>query len=230
MSDKALTRAELELTQKMQRHFPWGTDPNIVRELNECPKEIFEARLAYFIQNRGQLRVIATNGVMAPKDGIVQVLTVPVNESRIWDEAIRAAGPDTPKDDHVWKVGNQYLLLAGAVERLEEIYIVNFGNARVTLSNATLVWGKSQHLIPASPRACFAIGECYPKLNTYLKMDLMGVVSFKECSFEGGRLCCLVWFRGSDVRKAGLRWFEGDWGCRYWFAFVRDSAPSTLGF
>ena len=37
MSDKALSRATLELTQKIQLHFPSDIDPDIVRAWNSCP-------------------------------------------------------------------------------------------------------------------------------------------------------------------------------------------------
>lgn len=40
-----LTNAELELTQKMQMHFPRGLDPEIVRAWNGCTKEVLIARL-----------------------------------------------------------------------------------------------------------------------------------------------------------------------------------------
>ena len=46
MSDKALNRATLELTQKIQMHFPPDIDPDIVQAWNGCPKEVISANLA----------------------------------------------------------------------------------------------------------------------------------------------------------------------------------------
>lgn len=45
MSDKTFTKAELELTQKMQVHFPWGEySPEALRMFNGCKAEEITAR------------------------------------------------------------------------------------------------------------------------------------------------------------------------------------------
>lgn len=45
MSDKTFTKAELEVTQKMQVHFPWGAyAPEVLRKLNGCKVAEFRAR------------------------------------------------------------------------------------------------------------------------------------------------------------------------------------------
>ena len=45
-SDKVLTKAELEFTQKLQMHFPCGNiDPAIVQAWNGCPKEFITERI-----------------------------------------------------------------------------------------------------------------------------------------------------------------------------------------
>lgn len=45
-SDKALTQAELELTQKLQMYFPWGDiDPAIVQAWNGCPRKLITERV-----------------------------------------------------------------------------------------------------------------------------------------------------------------------------------------
>lgn len=46
MSDKALSRAALELTQKIQMHFPPDINPDVLRAWNGCPKEVIQASLA----------------------------------------------------------------------------------------------------------------------------------------------------------------------------------------
>ena len=229
MSDKALlTDAELELTQKIQRQFPRGVHPDLIKRLNDCPKEIFGANLSRFIQNEGRLQVVTTNGIIAPPKGIVRTLTAPVNESRAWNETMRAAGPDTPKNCNIWKVGDQYPPILGAVERLEEIYVVNFGKDSFIQSKDAIAWGKKQHLVPASPRACFSIAEHLPKLNSYLEeVESMSVVSLRECSVEGQLGAVGVWFSGSK-READLFWFGRAWDGGCWFAFVRELRAGLL--
>ncbi|MEK7609226.1 MAG: hypothetical protein AAB476_01995 [Patescibacteria group bacterium] len=47
MSDKALmNRATLELTQKLQMHFPTDIPPDVLQAWNGSPKEVIQARLA----------------------------------------------------------------------------------------------------------------------------------------------------------------------------------------
>ena len=222
MSDKALiTREVLELTQKIQREFPPGVDTAIIGELNGYPREEFQKRLLTCLLNRLRPQVISTNGVIAPKGGIVLPFTMLVDESRAWNEAIKAAGPNTAGDSGVWKVGEKFPSLAGATEQLQQVWLVNFGKGSVTPSQAALVWGKKQNLVSASPRACFAIAEHYPKFNTYLGMDPIVVVSLLECSFGGESHLCGVWFGGLG-REASLDWFGSGWRDNVWFAFVRE--------
>ncbi|MEK9174683.1 MAG: hypothetical protein AAB725_01805 [Patescibacteria group bacterium] len=46
MSDKALTNAELELTQRMQMHFPRGViPPKMLAFWNSCPKEVLTQKM-----------------------------------------------------------------------------------------------------------------------------------------------------------------------------------------
>ena len=229
MSDKALiTDAELELSQRIQRQLPRGVNPKIIAELNGQPKEVFDTNLLRFLQNRGQMQVVTTNGIIAPPSGIVIPFTIPVNESRDWNEAIKAASPNTDRSGGIWKVGDQYPAMAGAVERLEQIWLVNFGKGRRTSSQSAIEWGKEQHLVPDSPRANFAIAEHLPKLNTYLGMDHMVVASLRKCSFGGGDHVVRVWFAGSG-RGASLSWFGSDWHDSDWFVFARDLEPGDLG-
>lgn len=45
-SDKALTRAELELTQRLQTHFPSGViQPEVIQQWNGCPANVITERL-----------------------------------------------------------------------------------------------------------------------------------------------------------------------------------------
>ncbi len=51
MSDKALNNAELELTQRIQMHFPRGISSEVLARWNGCPKEVITARLAEVFEN-----------------------------------------------------------------------------------------------------------------------------------------------------------------------------------
>lgn len=171
-----------------------------------------------FLQNGGRVEIVYTGGIVPPGGGQVLIVTVPVSESRDWKDAAGVAGPNTSRDSDIWKVGGQYPPVAGAKPRLQQIFLANFG--KYSRSEGNLVWAKEQYLVPASPRAVFAIGEHCPYLN--LAMDSMAVVSLAKCFFEGGGRACFVWWGGSE-RRAYLYWFDFEWCEDYWFAFVRES-------
>ena len=59
-----------------------------------------------FLANRGCVRVVITDGIIAPQSGKILIVTVPVNESRPWGDAVNAAGPNTGRDGDIWKVTN----------------------------------------------------------------------------------------------------------------------------
>lgn len=157
--------------------------------------------------------------VVAPKGGRIHVVRVPVDPAREWQEAINAAGPDTPANYDVRKVGHLYSQQTGAVVE-REIILVNFGK---TIPNGqyALDWAKPLGLMPVSPRAVFAIGEHRPQLNTELGMSYMAVVSLEQCSFEGSRQVPFAWWSASK-REAYLGWFDDGWVGYCWFAFVRE--------
>lgn len=170
-----------------------------------------------FLANRGRVQIAATGGIIPPQGGRVLVVTVPVNKSRPWKDAVITAGPNTGRDADIWKVGDQYPPVAGAAQGLRQIFLANFG--KYTRSEGNLIWAKEQHLRPESPRAVFAVLEHCPWLN--LAMDPMAVVSLIPCSFGGGRRVCDGWWYDSG-READLCWFESGWDDGYWFAFARE--------
>lgn len=157
--------------------------------------------------------------IAAPKGGRIHVVRVPVDPAREWQEAVNAAGPDTPASYDVRKVGDQYPPQAGAVAE-REIILVNFGK-RIPDGQYVLDWANPHGLRPENPRGVFAIGEHKPNLNTELGMPYMAVVSLEACSFVGSRRVPRVWWSGSS-RGAYLSWFGDDWRGVYWFAFVRE--------
>ena len=163
--------------------------------------------------------------IIPPPGGRVHILRVPVNPSRDWNEAINAAGPDTPKSYDVRKVGRDLYPPQAGEPKEQEIILVNFGK---TIPNGqhVLDWAKSFGLRPVSPRAVFSVLEHNPELNQVLKMAYMAVVSLDVCSFEGERRVCVSWWDDAE-RKAYLFWFDYDWRDFYWFAFVRELPPTA---
>lgn len=157
--------------------------------------------------------------VQAPKGGCIHVVRVPVNPAREWQEAVNAAGPDTPMSYDIRKVGHLYPPQTGAVVE-REIILVNFGK---TIPNGqyALDWALPFGLRPADARSVFAVGEHKPQLNTELGIPYMTVVSLEDCSFGGDRRVPSVWWCGSE-RGAPLGWFAYDWSDYCWFAFVRE--------
>ncbi|KKU93513.1 MAG: hypothetical protein UY53_C0008G0011 [Parcubacteria group bacterium GW2011_GWA2_50_10] len=154
-----------------------------------------------------------------PEGGRVHILRVLVQLDREWQEAINAAGPDTPADYNVRKVGNQYPSHGvGIVEA--EVILMNFGPDGGNWDRA-IAWASQYGLKRTSPRHVFAIGEHNPWLHHELVVDPVYVVATEECAFEGYRNACRVWWRRSQ-RKCGLYWVEV---CGYssdWFAFLRE--------
>lgn len=172
-----------------------------------------------FLQNSGRVTVVTTDGIIPPPGGMIHILSVPVDESRPWPDVIRAAAPNTGSDWDIWKVWDQYPPVAGARLSIKQVILANFG--KVAQSEEALAWGKEQKLKPTMPRACFAISEHFPKINRYLDMNPMAVVTLMDCSFVGCRRVPSVWLCGAE-REAFLRRFVIDWGGLYWFAFVRE--------
>ena len=163
--------------------------------------------------------IVSTDGIIAPKGGKIHIVSALVDESRAWEDAVSAAGPNTDRDWDVWKVSDQYPPMVGATQDLQQVILVNFG--KYMRSKDVLAWGKTQNLHPSSPRSVFAIGKRCPNLNRDLAIDYMAVVSLISCSFEGRRQVPSFWWFKSK-RKAYLCWFDGGWYEYCWFAFVRE--------
>lgn len=206
----------LEVMAKLGTKADWSQleSDALQRSVVEDPNSGHE--FTRFLANGGRVQITADR-IAAPEGGKILIVTVPVNEARLWENAVGAFSPDTDRDWDIWKVGDQYPPVAGAKPALQQIFLVNFG--KFTRSEGNLIWAKEQHLVPASPRAVFAIGEHCPYLN--LAMDPMAVVSLVQCSFEGRQHVCDGWWCGSE---RGVRpvWFGSDWDDYDWFAFVRE--------
>lgn len=61
----------------------------------------------------------AYGDIIVPKGGgDIYVLSVPVNESISWNEAVRRVGRNTQTSDDIWLVEDKYLGQAGATETI----------------------------------------------------------------------------------------------------------------
>ena len=158
--------------------------------------------------------------ITPPQGGRIHIVRVPVNPARDWREAIDAAGPNTPHNYNVRKVGEQYPPKPGEVAE-EEIILVNLGRY-IDDTQVAVDWGKTQKLRPDDPRGTFAIAEHKPQLHRELDLSYMVIVSPAECSFEGHSRVCNVWLDVAN-RHCRLNWYGHGWDDRYWFAFVRES-------
>ncbi|TSC78181.1 MAG: hypothetical protein G01um101433_377 [Parcubacteria group bacterium Gr01-1014_33] len=192
----------------------------LVTRKGELRMEKIVSAVAESIRTPAGMIVPPTPEMVVPDGGRIHRITVPVDESRAWNDAVRAAGPDTPEDWAVWQVGGLYPATVGAILAPQEIILANFGTKFVP-SEEVLAWGRERKLCPASPRAVFAIGEHLPGLNRDLGLPIMGVVSLVPVTFKGERHVCAVWWsrarRDANLNRFGLGWDESDW-----FAFVRE--------
>lgn len=211
----------LEAMAKLSVKPNWGALSTDVLQTAIQRLELGE-QFTLFLANGGRVQIVmTTDGITVPDGGRIHMVAVPVNESRDWYEALKAAGPNTGRDWAIWRMGGEYPPKETG-SGLKKVVLLNFGKGKNTLSSENIAWAKSQGLVPASPRTVFAVAEYNPNLNRDLGMDL-AVVSLEECSFEGRPSYACVWFVGSERRAYGGGWFESDWSDGSWFAFVRES-------
>lgn len=159
-----------------------------------------------------------TNKAAAVGARIHVLRRVRIQQDREWQEAINLAGPDTPSDYNVRKgeVSGQYQPVAKKVVE-KDIVLLNYSKGDGNCDKAT-AWGKDALLKNTNPREVFAIGEQHPTLHHTLGQNPMYVVAPTECSFEGFRLACSVWWDAS-ARRAYLLWVGRFGLARGWFAF-----------
>jgi len=148
--------------------------------------------------------------------GRLHIVRVQVDRSRDWREAINVAGPDTPADSTVCKVGDLYPSAAAKGE--EELILLNFPEGGSW--EKACDWADQSGLVRTHPRQVFATGEHSPNFHRELGLSLMYVVATTECTFEGGRQACYVRWDGLG-RETGLGWLEGFGDASDWFAFRR---------
>lgn len=161
--------------------------------------------------------------IIPPPGGRFHILTVPVVRDRDWQEAVNAAGPNTPADYNVHKVGDQYLPEGGSGK--EELILLNFPSGGSW--DKAIAWAGQFGLERTVPRQVFAIGEHKPKLHEKLGLNPMYVVATEECSFDGNQRACYVWWLDSE-RGADLDWVSRFGSSLVWFAFRRKIGTQNL--
>jgi len=159
---------------------------------------------------------IEAKDIEPPKGARIQVVRVKVEQDREWQDAINAAGPNTPSDYNVRKVGDQYAPVGkGTVET--ELILLNFPKGDGNWDKA-MMWAEAKGFKRTNPREVFAIGEQHPKLHETIGQNPMYLVATTDCTVDGGRNACYVWWDGSK-RGAYLLWVKSFGNSCDWFAF-----------
>ena len=159
MTIKAVTTAQLEQVRKMAKEKSVGRD--------EFQRGLDDGSIAVVLDSLKIDGEARKSELVPPAGGRVCVVRVPVQFDREWQEAINAAGPNTPDDYNVRKVGDQYPPAGnGTVET--EIILMNFGSNGGSWDKA-IAWANQNRLKRTNPRQVFAIGEHKPGLNRELK-------------------------------------------------------------
>ncbi|MDE1925408.1 MAG: hypothetical protein KGH79_04520 [Patescibacteria group bacterium] len=159
---------------------------------------------------------------VSPSDLKPYVLRVRVRQNLPWEEAVLAAGPDTPEYFDVLKVGGQYP--AGSGEVVKDILLIS--DCRWY---EIPVIAKTLSLERALPRDIFALAKSHPQLPVELEADLLAleknpilIVATTECEFEGITCACEVRWN-TDGRRVDMGWIGDYGGPNHWFAFVNPA-------
>lgn len=179
----------------------------------------FGREFAMFLQNGGQAMTVTIDGIVPPQGGRIHVMSVSVDESRRWEDAVKAVAGDINPGGYIWLVGDEYPSVSTTESNVRVIFLVNFGER--VISEDVLVWSKGKSLHPVTPRTVFAVGEYRPNLNGVIGMGRISVVSLKCCFFEGKSCICGVRWSGQR-RDIFLQEFACAWSKNNWFAFVRE--------
>lgn len=155
--------------------------------------------------------------VEPPSGGRVLTITVPVNYTKGWIDAVGDAAPQTHPRSSVWNMSDGADAARGVEEH--QVVLVNFGN-RVDALETVAEWGKSRGLRPVEERVVLAIGEHKRHLRHTLGLPYMGVIS---PVYRDGGVTVTMWYVEGD-REAGLA--DSRLGTHlmrdYWYAFEFD--------
>jgi len=113
-----------EVMAKIGTNCDWSAIPSdVAKEAYGDPKRL-GAEFTRFLQNGGRMVVVTTDGIVLPPGARMHIVTVMVDESRPWDEAVNGGGPNTPANYDIRKVGDQYPPTAGATPKMRVIYLL----------------------------------------------------------------------------------------------------------
>jgi len=211
MSYKPVTVSQMECGRKIANEKKVGS--------RNFQRSIDDGRFAAFLEG--------LKNPIPPAGCRMHILRATVILDQPWNEAVNAAGPDTPANYNVRKVGDLYIP-TGAGAKEEEYILLNYPDGTGNWDKA-LVWARQEELKQTVPREAFAIGKENPTLHNTLGLNPMYVVATTECTFEDGRRACDVWW-GDAEREADLDWvglFDGQDG---WFLFRKEPSVSKPKF
>lgn len=175
-----------------------------------------DGRIARFLDN---LKVDVNNVGFAtltpPPCALLHTVHIRFKPDREWQEAVNAAGPNTPGNYNVRNVGYQYPPV-GTGEIEEDLILLNFPNSDGF--DKARAWAQSKQLEDTDPREVFAVGGQYPRLHKRFEQNPMYVVATKECVFGGIRYACCVWWDDLE-REVNLNWIRNFNSSLAWFAF-----------
>jgi hypothetical protein len=166
------------------------------------------------------LDTLKFGGITIPPGARIHLLTgVTVTLDQDWQEAVNTAGPNTPADYNVRKVGDLYKP-TGKGKVVCDYVALNF--TRGDGWQAALAWAKEQKLESTTPREAFVVAEHNPTLHKVLGQNPMRLAATTECTFGGFRRAGGVWWR--DAKSgANLHWVSY-FGLGYdWFLFRKPS-------
>jgi hypothetical protein len=204
MSDKLVTLSQVEGLRQM------ANDKGVGRDAFQAWLDKHAAKTLDDLKS-------GTLGLVPPQGARIHCLTVTVKLDRPWQEAVNLAGPNTPDNYNVRKVEDKYP--ATGTETVEEdLVLLNYPSGDGNWEKA-LAWAESTgQLEKTVPREVFAVGEQHPTLHRTLGQNPMYAVATKECTFDGNRRACYVWWDDSG-RRADLRWVSYFGYASGWFLF-----------
>ncbi len=142
-----------------------------------------------------------------------------VKQDHEWQDAINLVGQGALTDPYIFNpdIIEQYRPISDEVVETDIVllgYPKNFDGDWYKSND----WGKEAQLNACNPREVFAIGVQKPNLNKALGQNPMYVVAPIDCSYQGGRWACCVWWCDSECEPF-LLWIESFNGPEIFFAF-----------
>lgn len=195
MSDKALTSAELEITQKIQTHFPRELSAEVLRLANSCPVAML------------------TEAVKKMLEGLATKIFRITRGGKRTTEEVVGATTHTFVNEHI--NSKNFPLTEGADEERELVAFQVADWDHNPESSEILEELKKRGLERPTPEDALKFDEAYP--------DEKGVFVFlhKPWLGPGRRPRVLVVVRVDADRRLDLYWFDDRWYRYFWFVGVR---------